>query len=103
MRRRLLPAILISVGAALFILFKFVVVKVACFAYPADHGEWSSFWEMMVFAYTHDESPNGVRYELFGPVDFFKDYVYVFCLICVIWGVVVIFIDLHRAGAKTHK
>ena len=100
MRRRLLPAILISVGAALFILFKFVVVKVACFAYPADHGEWSSFREMLIFAYTHDESPNGVRYELFGPVNFFKDYVYIFCALLVIAGVVLLLRTL-RDRSKT--
>ena len=102
MRRRLLPAILISVGAALFILFKFVVVKVACFAYPADHGEWSSFREMLIFAYTHDESPDGVRYELFGPVDFFKDYVYIFCALLVIAGVVLLLRTL-RDRSKTGK
>ena len=90
MKRNLLPAILIPVGAALFIFFKFVVVKAACFAYPADHGEWSSFREMLIFAYTHDESPDGVRYELFGPVDFYKDYVYIFCALLVIAGVVLL-------------
>ena len=91
MKHRLLPAILIPVGVALFVFFKFVVVKVACFAYPADHGEWSSFREMLIFAYKHDESPNGVRYELFGPVNFFKDYVYIFCALLVIAGVVPLF------------
>ena len=102
MKHRLLPAILISVGAALFILFKFVVVKAACFAYPADHGEWSSFREMLIFAYTHDESPDGVRYELFGPVDFFKDYVYIFCALLVIAGVVLLLRTL-RDRSKTGK
>ena len=102
MKHRLLPAILISVGAALFILFKFVVVKAACFAYPADHGEWSSFREMLIFAYTHDESPDGVRYELFGPVNFFKDYVYVFCALLVIAGIVLLLRTL-RDRSKTGK
>ena len=97
MRRRLFPTILISVGAALFILFKFIVVKAACFAYPADHGEWSSFREMLIFAYTHDESPDVVRYELFGPVDFFKDYVYIFCALLVFAGIVLLF------GALTNR
>ena len=91
MKRTLLSAILISVGAALFIFCKFVVVKTFCFAYPADHGEWSSFREMLIFAWTHDESQNGVRHELYGPVDFFKDYVYIFCALLVIAGIVLLF------------
>ncbi len=91
MKRTLLPTILISVSAALFIFYKFVVVKTFCFAYPADRGEWSSFREMLIFAWTHDESPDGVRNELFGPVDFFKDYVYIFCALLVIAGIVLLF------------
>ena len=87
----MLPTILISVGAALFMFYKFVVVKTFCFAYPADLGEWSSFREMLIFAWTHDESQNGVRHELFGPVDFFKDYVYIFCAFLVIAGIVLLF------------
>ena len=88
MKRRLFPTILVFVGGALFIFYKFVVVKTFCFAYPADHGEWSSLGEMLIFAYTHDESPNGVRYELCGPVDFFKDYVYTLCALLLIAGIV---------------
>ena len=102
MKRTLFPAILISVGAAVFIFFKFVVVKAACFAYPADHGEWSSFREMLIFAYTHDESPDGVRYELFGPVNFFKDYVYIFCALLVFAGIVLLSRTL-RDRSKTGK
>ena len=103
MKRTLLPTILISVGTALFIFCKFVVVKTLCFAYPADHGEWSSFREMLIFAWTHDESPDGVRYELFGPVDFFKDYVYIFCALLVIAGIVLLLRTLRdrsKAGQK---
>lgn len=101
MKRAMLPTILISVGAALFMFCKFVVVKTFCFAYPADHGEWSSFREMLIFAWTHDESPNGVRHELFGPVDFFKDHVYIFCALLVTAGIVLIFrtlIDRSKNG-----
>lgn len=93
-----LGAVLIFGGTVIFLLFEFVVVKAAYFKWPEDRT-YESFAELLADAYTQGDAADGVYHELFGPVSFFKNYVYAFCLLCVISGIVLI----ARRNAKRNS
>lgn len=87
---------LIAFGTFLFLIFKFIVVKIAYFKYPQDKS-FNSFWEILIAAYTQRNMQNGVFHEIYGPVSGVKNYIYVLCVLCILLGFVsVLVFSNHR-------
>ena len=87
--------ILIVLGTLFFLVFKFIVVKIAYFKYPRDKS-FNNLWEILVTAYTQGNMPNGVLHEIYGPISGIKNIVYILCLFFISLGFVLMLYKSHR-------
>lgn len=86
---------LIMFGTMFFLIFKFIIVKIAYFKYPKDKS-FNSLWEILVAAYTQENIPEGILHELYGPISGIKNIVYIFVILLILLGFIFILYKIHK-------